>query len=300
MPQLFVGKRHFDQAGGCQAAGLNRLGSEIISKINRIRDIWNRGGAVINGWLSIGDPFCAEIMAEQGFDSLTIDLQHGIVDYAGSVAMLQAMRASAVAPVIRVPWLDPGSIMKALDAGALNIICPMIDTPAQAEQLVSYMHYAPHGTRSFGPTRASYSAGPHYFEHAEEQIVCMAMIESAAAVQNLNAIVATKGLDGVYIGPADLALSIGAGRFNPGFDREEPELDAVILRILEVAKLAGIRAGIHCGTPRYAAHAIERGFDLVTLSTDARILARASAEMVSATRHLRDQAGQQGRDCGSY
>ena len=117
-------------------------------KQNSIKQLWKHNKPVINGWLSIANAFTAEIMAEQGYDSLTIDLQHGIVDYQAAVGMLQAMRASDVTPLARVPWLDPAAIMKALDAGAYGVICPMINTRAQAEELVSYMRYPPVGTRS--------------------------------------------------------------------------------------------------------------------------------------------------------
>ena len=126
---------------------------------NNLKTRWDAGEPTINGWLSIASPFVAEIMAAQGYDSVTIDLQHGAVDYQCALGMLQAMRASGVVPMVRVPWLDPGAIMKALDAGAYGIICPMVNTRADAERLVSYLRYPPLGTRSFGPTRATFSAG---------------------------------------------------------------------------------------------------------------------------------------------
>lgn len=259
--------------------------------LNPLRGHWAAGGAAVNGWLSIGNPFVAEIMAGQGYDSLTIDLQHGALDYADALPMFQAMRASGVAPLARVPWLDPGAIMKALDAGAYGIICPMVSTGAEAERFVSCLRYPPLGARSFGPTRVGFAAGPRYYAEANAAIVGLAMIETAEAVANLDDILATPGLDGVYIGPADLTLGVTGGRLAPGFDRAEPEMDEVIGRILAATKAAGLRAGIHCLSPEYAAAAIARGFDLVTIANDVRLLASAAAASVARARELVGASG---------
>ncbi|MFZ2611659.1 MAG: aldolase/citrate lyase family protein, partial [Raoultella planticola] len=240
-------------------------------KTNNIKACWAAGIPVLNGWLSIASAFSAEIMAEQGYDALTIDLQHGFVGYDDARPMLQAMRASGVAPMVRVPWLDPGMIMKALDAGAWGIICPMINTAEQARELVSCVRYPPAGSRSFGPTRVTFSTGQDYGQHADEQVVCFAMIETAEAVRNLDAILDTPGLDGVYIGPADLTLGLTGRRYRTGFDREEPEIVAAIQQILAAAHRAGKRAGLHNGTPEYAAKAVSWGFDLVTVSNDVQL-----------------------------
>lgn len=256
---------------------------------NSVKQLWAQDKPAINGWLSIGNPFTAEIMAAQDYDCLTIDMQHGALDYSTTLPMLQAMRASGKTLMARVPWNDPGIIMKALDAGAYGIICPMINTRAETEALVSAMRYPPHGTRSFGPTRANFAAGPGYAEQANGEMLAIAMIETAEAVANLEEIVTTPGLDAVYIGPADLTLGVMNGALPPGFDREEPEMIRVIKRILSAAKDAGIRACLHCGTPHYAARAIGWGFDLTTISGDSRLLAAASAVSVGQARSLLDQ-----------
>lgn len=253
---------------------------------NNLRRIWAEGRPVLNGWLSIGNPFTAEIMAAQGYDSLCVDIQHGALDYSTTLPMLQAMRASGVVPLVRVPWLEPGIVMKALDAGAYGIICPMVNTPAQAAEFVSYLRYPPHGLRSFGPTRASLSAGENYSAEANDQILGFAMVETAQAMDNLDAIAATPGLDGIYVGPADLSLSLSAGRLAPALDREEPEMIAALRRIRAACAAHGIRAAIHCGTPEYAARAIDWGFDMVTVSGDSRLLAAAAEESVGRFRAL--------------
>lgn len=258
-------------------------------KLNNIKTLWAGGKPVVNGWLSMACPFTAEIMAEQGYDSITIDLQHGLIGYEGATTMLQAMRASAVVPLVRVPWLDPGDIMKALDAGAYGVICPMVNTAEDAARLVSYVRYPPTGVRSFGPIRANFSAGSDYGQHADEQVLCFAMIETAEALANIDEIVATPGLDGVYIGPADLTLGLTGQKYPRGFDREEPELVDAIQHILTSAHRAGIKAGLHNGTPEYAARAVAWGFDLVTVSNDVRLLAAAAQASVKSVRALLDR-----------
>lgn len=255
---------------------------------NTLKAAWAAGQPTVNGWLSINSPFVAEIMAAQGYDSITIDMQHGAVGYEGALGMLQAMRASGVVPLARVPWLEPGAIMKALDAGAYGIICPMVNTRADAERLVSYMRYPPLGTRSFGPTRANFSAGAGYAAEANGEMLAFAMIETAEAMANLEEIVRTPGLDGVYIGPADLSLGLSDGALVPGFDRTEPEMLAAIHKIRTAAQSAGIRAALHCGTPEYAAKAMGWGFDMVTLSNDVRLLAAEASRTVNRARQLAD------------
>ena len=268
---------------------------------NSVKQRWAEGKPVLNGWLSIANSFSAEIMAAQGYDSVTIDMQHGIVGYDGAVPMLQAMRASGVTPLVRVPWLDPADIMKALDAGAYGIICPMINTREEAERLVSYVRYPPHGVRSFGPSRALFSAGPGYAAEADDEIICLAMIETAEAYENLEDILATPGLDGIYIGPADLTLALQGRRYAPGFDRREPEMIDAIKTILHAAHKAGKRAALHNGTADYAAEAVGWGFDLVTVSNDVRLLAGAAEASVCKFRELvQDVAPVNKIDTGGY
>ncbi len=253
---------------------------------NRLREIWAEGKPVINGWLSIGNAFSAEIMAAQGYDSLTIDGQHGALDYSDILPMLQAMRASGVVAIVRVPWLEPGSIMKALDAGAFGVICPMVNTAAQAAEFVSYVRYAPQGTRSYGPTRVTFAAGSDYAGRANSEVLAFAMVETAEALSNLDAIVATPGLDGIYVGPSDLTLSVTQGRLPFGFDREEPEMIAHFQRIAAACKANGIRAALHCGTPEYARRAVGWGYDMTTVGGDVRFLAQGASVTIERFREL--------------
>lgn len=258
---------------------------------NGIKAKWAAGQPTINGWLSIGNSFTAEVMAAQGYDSLTIDIQHGFLDYSDARTMLQALRASGATPLVRVPWNEPGIIMKSLDAGAYGIICPMVNSGAEAARFVDALRYPPRGNRSFGPTRVNFSAGDNYAAEANDQILGFAMIETAEAVENAAEICATPGLDGIYVGPSDLTLGVTQGRLPPGFDREEDEMIAVIQQVLGVVKAAGLRAALHCGTPEYAARAIGWGYDMVTLSGDVRLLSAAAAASLSAARDLIGQGG---------
>lgn len=266
---------------------------------NRLRQIWAEGRPAINGWLSIGNPFVAEIMAAQGYDSICIDAQHGALDYSMVLPMFQAMRASGVVPLARVPWREPGIVMKVLDAGAYGVICPMINTPEQAAEFAGYVRYPPAGQRSFGPTRANYAAGSDYAAEANDEILAFAMVETAEAMRNLDAIAATPGIDGIYVGPADLTLSLTDGRLAPGFDREEQEIVEALHRIVAACKAAGKRAVLHCGTPEYAARAIGWGYDMVTVSGDTRLLAGAARASVSRFRALTgEQAGKSAAEKG--
>ena len=200
---------------------------------NRLRTLWKSGGAAVNGWLAIPNGFSAETMAHQGWDSLTIDLQHGVVDYQAMVTMLQAISTTDTVPVVRVPWLEPGALMKALDAGAYAVICPMVNTREDAQRLVAYTHYAPRGTRSFGPVRALLYGGADYPQQANDTIVTFAMIETAQALDNLDDILSVEGLDAVYIGPSDLSISLGC---RPTMDDLEPKAQQAVDHILARAR----------------------------------------------------------------
>ncbi|MDE2093747.1 MAG: 2,4-dihydroxyhept-2-ene-1,7-dioic acid aldolase, partial [Burkholderiales bacterium] len=213
---------------------------------NRLRTIWKSGGAAVNGWLAIANSFSAETMAHQGWDTLTIDLQHGVIDYQAMIPMLQAISTTATVPVVRVPWLEPSVLMKALDAGAYGVICPMVNTREDAQRLVAYTHYAPRGTRSFGPMRGLLYGGADYAEHADDTIVAFAMIETAQALDQLDAILSVEGLDAIYIGPSDLSLALGC---KPVFDDVEPKVAQAIDHIVERARAHGVKAGIHNGRP---------------------------------------------------
>src|SRR5262245_59581289 len=171
---------------------------------NKIKQMWRDGKYVTLGWLSVSHGFTAEVMARQGFDALCVDLQHGLSELKDVWQMLQAISQTDTVPVVRVPWNDPAIIMKALDAGAYGIIVPLVNTAAEAAAAVAACRYPPVGMRSSGPLRAALYGGANYQAEANGDIVVLTMIETKEGLANLDAICATPGLDGVYIGPADL------------------------------------------------------------------------------------------------
>jgi 4-hydroxy-2-oxoheptanedioate aldolase len=246
---------------------------------NRLRTLWQADQAAVNHWLTVGNAYAAELLAHQGWDALTVDMQHGAIDYAAMVAMLQAISSTATVPIVRVPWLDAGTLMKTLDAGAYGVICPMISTREQAQQLVAWTHYAPRGTRSFGPLRGLLYGGADYVQHADATIVRFAMIETAQALDNLDAILSVEGLDAIYIGPSDLSLALGC---KPAFDQLEPAAAQAVEHILERARAHGVVAGIHNGSATVAQARIAKGFRFVTVGSDAQLLASGSQQMLQA------------------
>ena len=246
-------------------------------RTNVLRALWSAGGAALNGWLAIPSSFSAEVMGHQGWDTLTIDMQHGLIDESALVPMLQALQSTPAMPVVRVPWLAPAPIMKALDAGAQAIICPMVNTADDARKLVQYTRYAPQGGRSFGPVRAGLVHGADYASAANANLVVFAMIETAQALDNLDAICAVEGIDAVYIGPSDLSLSMGC---KPVFDDVDPPVAQAIEHILARAHAHQLKAGVHNGRTDVARARIAKGFDFVTVGSDARILIAGSQQIV--------------------
>jgi len=173
-----------------------------------------------------------------------------------------------------VPWNEPGILMKCLDAGFAGVICPMINTAEEARRLVQSTRYAPLGSRSFGPTRANMVHGPGYAKTANDAVLVLAMIETREAVQNLDAILAVEGIDGIYVGPSDLGLSMG---HEPTLDPTAPEVIEAIGAIVRRARAAGRIAGIHTGSTAMIRRMQAQGFHFATLLTDVRILASALA-----------------------
>lgn len=217
----------------------------------------------VAGWLSAGSPYMAEIASHAGYDTVIVDLQHSMFGLDTAITLLQAISTGGATPGVRCPKLDRWVIGKLLDAGAYMVICPMIDTPEMAAELVSAVHYPPEGVRSYGPSRGLLYGGPDYFDHANETIEVWAMIETQAAMDNLDAIVATPGITGIYIGPNDLSIGLGE---SPG--TYTSVLDVAVRRILDAAHARGLHVGIACAGLDMAVDMVELGVDLVTPGTD--------------------------------
>ena len=248
--------------------------------LNPVQQRLQRGEHVLNGWLHLPGGVSAEVMGRAGYDCLTVDLQHGLIGDGGLVTTLQAIAATPAAPLVRVPGLHPPDLMRVLDAGAAGVICPMIDTPEQAAALVHACRYAPLGGRSFGPTRARLIYGDDYAAQAETGLLIFAMIETAQALANLDRIVQTPGLSGVYVGPGDLSLSL-TGRATLDFRGEAAE---AVARVAQVASHHGLIPGIFTPGGELARHALELGYRFVTAGSDFALLSTAARGVVADLR----------------
>lgn len=242
--------------------------------ITDLKSHFAQGGTAVNGWCAVPSPVTAEIMGRAGFDMVTVDLQHGLIDYQMALTMCQVLQGLPAPVLARVPWNEPGILMKCLDAGFAGVICPMINTAEDARRLVQSTRYAPLGSRSFGPTRANMVHGPGYAKTANDAVLVLAMIETREAMQNLDAILAVEGIDGIYVGPSDLGLSMG---HEPTLDPTAPEVIEAIGAIVRRARAAGRIAGIHTGSTAMIRRMQAQGFHFATLLTDVRILASALA-----------------------
>ena len=252
---------------------------------NKLKKMFKDGEPIINGWLQIPSAFSAEVMSHQGWDSCTIDMQHGVVDYPNALNMLQAISSTETTPLARVNWNEPGQIMKILDAGCYGIICPMVSNRKEAENFVQACQYPPKGYRSFGPIRGLLYGGSDYAKHADDEILKLAMIETKEALEKLDDILDTPNLDGIYIGPADLSLAVGE---EPGFDRDEGTVAyKEILKILEAAKKRNLLAGIHNATVEYAQKMISKGFNLVTVGSDQRFMSGGAKSAIEKFKKIK-------------
>ena len=249
---------------------------------NKLKAAWQANKAVVNGWLAIPNAFSAEMYSKAGWDSVTVDMQHGVQDYLSCVACFQGMQSSPIVPMVRVPWNEPGIIGKVLDAGAYGVICPMVNTVAEAKALVQYSKYPPAGTRSNGPVRAALYGDPSgYQKTANEEIILMPMIETKTAIGNIDAILDVPGIDAIYVGPSDLSFSYGK---EPKLDVEDPEILKIYEGLLAATAKRGQAAGIHCGSAAYAKRAIKMGFKLVTISNEVGLMVNAAKAAIKEAR----------------
>ncbi len=259
---------------------------------NHVLRAWRDGGQSVGAWLSVNSSFTAEVMANLDFDWLCIDMQHGLIEYPDAVHMLQAISTTETIPFVRVPWNDPPTIMKMLDAGAYGVVVPLVNNRAEAEATVAACRYPPDGIRSSGPARAALYGGPGYQGWANDEIACIVMIETAEALENLDQIMSTPGVDAAYIGPSDLAYALGLA---PTGDNDDPKHVETVQRIFNAAKRHGVAPGIHTGSVEYTSRYLKMGFQMVTLGADRGFLAaKASSDLAAARENTGVQALQDG------
>lgn len=235
----------------------------------QMREAWRRGETTFGVWAALPCAFAAELVAIPGMGYVCVDQQHGVVDYADLVHMTRAIEARDCVPFTRVPANETWLISKALDAGVQGVVVPLVNSRAEAEAAVAACRYPPRGIRSYGPTRASVSMDARDTGTLGDSVLCFIMVETRQALERIEEIASTPGLDGIYIGPADLALGLG---LPPDLDKTEPEHIAAVATILAACRRYGVVAGIQCATGASGRSYAEKGFQLVTITKDSSLL----------------------------
>ncbi len=236
---------------------------------NKIRELWQAGKPVVTGWCTTPDPYTTEAMTRAGFDALILDMQHGMTigpDRAG--VWLQIVGQSDAAPIVRIPWNEPAYAQWVLDAGAMGVIVPMINTVEDARKAIGACKYPPIGYRSNGPTRARFF-GTDYFARANEETLCLLMMETVEGIENMEQIAQLPGCDGFYIGPTDLAVAMG---LPPTMDCKDPQHVALVQKVIDTAKKHGKNAGIHVTGPEEGLRRWKQGFNLNPICVDIQVL----------------------------
>lgn len=250
-----------------------------------LKQKWAAGESTLGLWMTSDSADNAEVIAEADLDYINIDMQHGLVDYEGVVNVMRALSRSTATITVRVPWNEPGIIGKVLDAGAMGVIIPMVNTADQAARAVASCRYAPQGSRSFGPVRAKSVNGPDYASTANERVACIPMIETVEAISNLDEILAVPGIDAVYVGPADLSLTLGLA---PQGDHPDESFQNALATIVSGCTARGVVAGIHAN-PELTPVRLAQGFRMVTFSADLLALGSGiSAAMATASQTASD------------
>jgi 4-hydroxy-2-oxoheptanedioate aldolase len=248
---------------------------------NTMMETWAAGGETLGTWLSMPTTHAAEIASRVGFDYVCVDMQHGVADYQIAVAMLQAIELGGKGtPIVRVPWNEPGSIGRMLDAGARGVIIPMCNSAEEAQAAVNAVKYPPTGARSFGPIMIGAREGAGYFDRANDITACIPMIETRAAVESIDDILSIDGVDAVYVGPADLSISYG---FGPAYSDDNGEYKAVLEHIVARCEAHGVVPGIH-STASLSADRRAKGFRMQTISGDAMAVNVGSARDLKTAR----------------
>jgi 4-hydroxy-2-oxoheptanedioate aldolase len=247
----------------------------IATTTARLRELWAQDRPAFAVWSITSDPVVAELLAGTSFHAVIVDLQHGAATLDDLTTTAQAMRAAGRAPTVRVPWNDPVGIMRALDLGAHAVIVPMVGSAQEAAAAARACRFPPTGVRSWGPLWADVRAdGALPPGEQDDAVLCLVMVETAEGVGALEEILAEPGVDGVFIGPNDLALGCGHGRSTY---RDSPEVDALLERIVTACRDAGKVAGLFCSDVEMATHWAARGARLLSVAVDTALL-RVAAE----------------------
>jgi 4-hydroxy-2-oxoheptanedioate aldolase len=241
---------------------------------NRLRS----GETVFSGWCGLPYPLVAETLARDGFSAVTIESQHGLWDVGGILAGIAAVRQGGAAPIVRVPLGDFALVSRALDFGAEGIIAPMINTAADARAFAAAAKFPPLGERSWGPHRAMTLGGVSdqsvFLREANDHVVTLAMIETRTALQNLDAIMETPGIDGFFLGPSDLSIALSNGST---VDPLSKEVDRELDRLISTAQRLKKIPGAYCHAADRAAALAKRGVKFLAVSSDLAMLRAGAA-----------------------
>ncbi len=248
---------------------------------NPLGKIWDEGRTAFGIWSMAPDPFVAELVARTGYDYVCVDCQHGLADFAATVSIFQSTDAAGAVPLVRVLSNDAGLIGRALDAGARGVIVPLVNDAEEAARAVAACRYPPDGVRSYGPVRAAEVLGSNTPGDLDGAVLCFVMVETREGLERVEEIAATPGLDGIYIGPADLALSLGLA---PTLEITVKEHVEAVRRIRGACRENGVAAGIHCGSGEWARKHAEAGFDVVTVTMDAKLITEAARRELDVAR----------------
>lgn len=241
---------------------------------------WQRGEVTLGAWCMIPSSLTAEILAKGGFDWALVDMQHGCMGYETAVEMIRAIDLAGITPIVRVPWNEPGIVGRMLDAGAMGIVAPMINSAAEAQSLVDACRYPPAGKRSLGPVRVGARDGLGYVTWANDRIAVIPMIETVEALSSAEDIAAVPGVDALFVGPFDLSFSLG---LRPGDNDGEPKFDEAVARINAAARANGIATAV-LSTAALAPLRASQGFQMISVMTDSQALGAAAHASLSSAR----------------
>lgn len=232
--------------------------------INSALNKWRQGDPSLGIWVNLPDIHLAETLARTGVDWLCFDLQHGLMDYSDLNRLLPAICGQPVTPLVRVAANTPDQIGKVLDVGAEGVIVPMVNSVEEAERAVSACYYPPLGQRSCGPMRPAMVHGFEYLAQANGQIACVPMIETQKGLNNVDAIAAVEGVDGLFIGPMDLCYGLGL----PPGDFGNPRFTEAVAAIVDACRKHGRAVGMFGYTAEMAKESLENGFNFASAGTD--------------------------------
>jgi 4-hydroxy-2-oxoheptanedioate aldolase len=247
------------------------------------QELWDSDVPLWGGWCSIPSSYTAELIGRAGYDWVGIDYQHGAMSQAGLDHMIQALAITRTPTFVRVPTASISEISKALDAGALGVIVPMVNTQEEAALSVAACRYSPLGIRSWaGPSVRAAIADPGYTpETANGLVKCVVMIETVEACERIEEILEVEGIDGVFIGPSDLSHS---GGYFPSLDERNDTHVGRIKRVLAATLERGIVPGIFSGSPEVSKDWARVGFRMMALADDTYMLRSAASKIVEAVR----------------